>query len=95
MVPCNNDCRDLSDAETFELGHTKADSAVGGMRAVEEITRMDDIIGFGVEYRIDHLCKGIVKIGFSLIDTVFIDDLKIVKPKMGVGEVEYSQLLPS
>ena len=79
MVPRNNDRRDLSDAETFELGQTKTDGAVGGVRAVEEIPRVDDVIRFNYQYRINYLGKGIVKIGFTLIDTEIIDNLKIVK----------------
>jgi hypothetical protein len=94
VIPRDDDRRDLSDTKTFELSETKADSTVGGVRAVEEIARMDDIIGFGFEYRIDHLRKGVVKIGFALVDTCFIDDLKIVKPQMGVGEMEDSQRVP-
>lgn len=91
MVSRDDDRRNLSDTEPFELSQTKADGAVGGVRAVEEIPRVDDVIGIGFEYRIDHLSKSIVKIAFTLIDTYFIDDLKIVKPQMGVGEMEDSQ----
>ncbi len=80
MVPRDDDRRDLGDAEPFELAEAKADGTVGRVRAVEEITRVDDVIGSGFQYRIDHLGKGVVKIGFALIDTGFINDLKIVVP---------------
>lgn len=94
MVSRDDDRLYLGDTETFELGQTKADGTVRGVRAVEEVARMDDIIGFSLDNSIDYLGKGIVKIGFALVDTGFIDDLKIVKPQMGIGEMKNSQRVP-
>lgn len=79
VIPCDNNRRDLSDTKTFELSETKTDGAVGGVRAVKEISRVDHVIGICLEYRIDYLGKGIVKICFALVDTGFIEYLKIVK----------------
>ena len=52
-----------------------------------EVACMDNIIGFSLDYCINYLGKCIVKICFALIDTGLIDDLKIVKTQMGVGEM--------
>ena len=79
VVSCDNDRLDLSNAKTFELAEAKTDGTVGGVRAMEEVACVDDIIGFNLDYVINYLGKGIVKIGFTLIDTKIIDNLKIVK----------------
>lgn len=94
VVSRDDDRRDLRDTEPFELAEAKADGAVGRVGSVEEVARVDDVIGSGFQYRVDDLGKGVVEIGFALIDSLNIQYLKIVKPQMGVGEMEDSQRRP-